>query len=358
MALSRQSIRFCTAADGCRIAYATSGRGPALVKVGNWLTHLEFDLQSPVWGHLVETLSQDHTVIRYDQRGTGLSDWDAPAQSFEAWVSDLETVVDAAGIERFALLGVSQGAPVGIEYAVRHPDRVTHLVLHGGYARGRLRRGEDPALREVALTNIKLAELGWGRDDDVSFRQFFTSQFIPGGTLEQLQWFNELQRASASPANAARVMRVLYDIDVDEALPRIECPTLVLHATGDLTVPFAEGRRLASAIAHSRFVPLGTANHLMLAQDPAWPRWVAEVREFLGASAQDDEAPFPNLTPRERELLELLAQGRDNAQMAALLGLSDKTVRNRVSAIFAKLEVENRPQAIVRARKAGFGAAE
>jgi pimeloyl-ACP methyl ester carboxylesterase/DNA-binding CsgD family transcriptional regulator len=297
-------------------------------------------------------------VIRYDQRGTGLSDWEVPAQSFESWVHDLETVVEAAGLERFALLGVSQGVPVGIAYAVRHPERVTHLVLHGGYARGRLRRSDDAASREVALTNIKLAELGWGRDDDTSFRQFFTSQFIPGGTLEQLQWFNELQRLSASPANAARIMRELYDIDVDEALPRVDCPTLVLHATGDLTVPFAEGRRLASAIPQSRFVPLATANHLMLAQDPAWPRWVAEVREFLGVPPQVPEVPFPNLTPRERELLDLLAQGRDNAQMAALLSLSDKTVRNRVSSIFAKLEVENRPQAIVRARKAGFGAGE
>ena len=357
MALSRQSIRFCRAADGCRIAFATSGRGPALVKVGNWLTHLEFDLQSPVWGHLVEALSADHTVIRYDQRGTGLSDRDVPEQSFEAWVNDLETVVDASGIERFALLGVSQGVPVGIEYAVRHPGRLTHLVLHGGYARGRLRRTEDDAmLREVALTNIKLAELGWGRDDDDSFRQFFTSQFIPGGTLEQLRWFNELQRISASPAAAARIMRVLYDIEVSEALPRVECPTLVLHATGDLSVPFDEGRHLASGISHSRFVPLASANHLILAQDPAWPRWVAEVREFLGATPQAQGDHFPSLTPRERELLELLAQGRDNAQMAAHLGLSDKTVRNHVSNIFTKLEAENRPQAIVKARKAGFGA--
>ncbi|MGJ7506106.1 alpha/beta fold hydrolase [Variovorax sp. GT1P44] len=352
----RQTIRFCSAPDSTPIAFARSGRGTPLVKVGNWLTHLEFDLRSPVWGHLVETLSLDHAVIRYDQRGTGLSDWEVDDISFDAWVADLEAVVEAAGVERFALLGVSQGVPVGIAYAVRHPERVTHLVLHGGYARGRLRRGGDAAQRELAETNIKLAELGWGRDE-ASFRQFFTSQFIPDGTLEQLRWFNELQRVSTSPVNAARMMRTLYDIDVGAMLARIECPTLVLHATGDLSVPFAEGRLLAGGIQQARFVPLATANHLMLAQDAEWPRWVAEVRDFL-TTAGDTAAlqPFANLTSRERELVELIAQGRDNAQIAALLGLSDKTVRNHVSNIFTKLEVENRPQAIVLARNAGFGA--
>ena len=351
----RQTIRFCTAHDGARIAFAETGQGAPLVKVGNWLTHLEFELTSPVWSHLVEALSRGHRVLRYDQRGTGLSDWDVDDFSFEAMVRDLETVVDAAGVERFALLGISQGCPVGIAYAVRHPERVSQLILHGGYARGRRRRGGDADSLELADTMVKLAELGWGQADS-SFRQLFTHQFIPEATVEQQRWFNELERVSASPHNAARTIRTLYEIDVAALLPAIDCPTLVLHATHDLSVPFAEGRLLAGAIAQARFVPLDTPHHLMLADDPAWARWTDEVQQFLGMrSALASDPRFDSLTPRERELVELIAQGRDNAQIAAVLALSDKTVRNHITSIFAKLEVENRPQAIVLARNAGFG---
>jgi pimeloyl-ACP methyl ester carboxylesterase/DNA-binding CsgD family transcriptional regulator len=351
----RQTIRFCTAHDGARIAYATTGKGPPLVKVGNWLTHLEIDLQSPVWGHVVEALSQDFEVLRYDERGTGLSDWEVADISFDAWVQDLESVVDAAGLERFPLLGISQGAAVGIAYATRHPERVSHLVIHGGYARGRRRRGGERANHEIADTMIRLAELGWGKDDP-SFRQFFTTQFIPEGTAEQHRWFNELERLSTSPANAARMMRVFYEIDVTSLLPQLRCPTLVLHGTGDLTVPFAEGRLLAGAIEAARFVPLDTPHHLVLAQDAAWQRWTQEVREFLGVDRRTGADPWlARLTAREQQLLELIAQGRDNSQCAAVLQLSEKTVRNRITSIFAKLEVESRAQAIVLARQAGYG---
>jgi pimeloyl-ACP methyl ester carboxylesterase/DNA-binding CsgD family transcriptional regulator len=353
----RQKIRFCTAHDGVRIAYATSGSGPPLVKAANWLSHLEFDLHSPVWGHLIETLSCDYGVVRYDQRGTGLSDWDVGDISFESWVRDLETVVDAAGVDRFPLLGISQGAAVAIAYAIRHPQRVTHLILHGGYARGRRKRGGDASALELADTMVKLAELGWGKDD-ASFRQFFTSQFIPEGTPEQHRWFNELERVSTSPRNAARMMREFYEIDVTALLPRVDCPTLVLHATGDLSVPFAEGRLIAGLIEQARFVPLDTPHHLMLEQDAAWARWTDEVREFLDTMPIAPNDPqFAALTRRERDLVELIAQGRDNAQIAAVLALSDKTVRNHITSIFAKLEVENRAQAIVLARTAGYGAA-
>ena len=352
----RQKIRFCTAHDGARIAYATSGQGPPLVKAANWLSHLEFDLHSPVWGHLIESLSRDHCVVRYDQRGTGLSDWDVADISLESWVRDLEAVIDAAGVERFPLLGISQGAAVAITYAIRHPERVTHLVLHGGYARGRRQRGGDAATLELADTMIKLAELGWGQND-ASFRQFFTSQFIPEGTPQQHRWFNELERVSTSPRNAARMMREFYEIDVTALLPRVDCPTLVLHATGDLSVPFAEGRLIAGLIEQARFVPLDSPHHLMLEQDAAWARWTDEVREFLGGTTPTDDPLFAALTRRERELVELIAQGRDNAQLAAVLTLSDKTVRNHITSIFAKLEVENRAQAIVLARTAGYGSA-
>jgi pimeloyl-ACP methyl ester carboxylesterase/DNA-binding CsgD family transcriptional regulator len=351
----QQTIRFCTAHDGVRLAYAKSGSGTPLVRVGNWMSHLEFDVRSPVWGHFLEALSRDHTVIRYDQRGTGLSDWDIDDISFEAWVRDLETVVDAAGVDRFALLGMSQGVPVGVAYVIRHPERVSHLILHGGYARGRRKRTQDPALWEEADTLAKLAELGWGKND-TAFRQFFTSQFIPGGTPEQHRWFNELERVSTSPHNAARMMREFDQIDVTPLLPQVACPTLVLHSNRDMRVPFAEGRLIAGLIDQARFVPLDSENHLMLEQDPAWARWLEEVQSFLGTARADREDPaFASLTPRERDLVELIAQGRDNAQIGAVLQLSDKTVRNHITSIFDKIGVESRAQAIVTARERGLG---
>jgi len=351
----RQQIRFCTGHDGTRIAYATSGRGTPLVKASNWLSHLELDNGNPVWGHLIDELTRHHTLLRYDQRGCGLSDWQVKEISFEAWVKDLERVVDAAGLERFPLLGLSQGASIAVAYAVRHPERVSHLVLHGGYARGRLKRHPTPAQREEAETMNKLAELGWGQENP-AFRQFFTTQFIPGGSQAQHQWFNELQRVSTSPQNAARMMRVFNDIDIVPMLDDVKCPTLILHAAGDVRVPFDEGRLFASHIPDARYVPLESDNHLLLQDEPAWERWVQEVRDFLPHHPHDMRS-LTQLTPRERELVELLAQGRDNSQIAASLDLSEKTVRNHITSIYAKLEVENRGQLIVMAREAGFGVA-
>ncbi len=349
----KQKIRFCTARDGARLAVATTGHGPPLVKVGNWLSHLDFDLDSPVWGHLLAELSSTHTVVRYDQRGTGLSDWQVDDISFDAWVDDLDCVIESMGLGRFPLLAISQGVSIAVAYVQRRPERVSHLILHGGYARGRRVRSDDPVKHEEAEAMARLAELGWDREDS-TFRQLFTSQFLPEGTLEQQRWFNELAHVSTSAANAGRMIRVFDRIDVSPLLPHVACPTLVLHATGDLRVPFAEGRAIAGQIPQARFVPLDSVHHLMLAQDRAWPRWVEEVREFLKGGDGADAA-FASLTARERELLELMAQGRDNAQIAATLGLSEKTVRNHVTHVFDKLAVENRPQAIVRAREAGFG---
>lgn len=349
----KQQIRFCTAHDGVQIAYATSGRGTPLVKASNWLSHLEYDNGNPVWGHLIEELSQRHTLIRYDQRGCGLSDWNVADISFEAWVSDLERVVDAAGLSRFPLLGISQGASIAVAYAVRHPERVSHLILHGGYARGRLKRNPSPQQREEAETMNKLAELGWGQENP-AFRQFFTTQFIPGGTQAQHEWLNELQRVSTSPANAARMMRVFNDIDIVSMLDHVTCPTLILHAAGDARVPFDEGRLFASHIPDARYVPLESNNHLLLQDEPAWQRWMQELQDFLPRFVQDTSS-LAHLTMRERELVELMAQGRDNSQIAAFVGLSEKTVRNHITNIYAKLEVENRGQMIVMARQAGFG---
>lgn len=350
--MSTQQIRFLSSADSVQLAWAQSGQGGrTIVKAATWLSHLEVDEGSPVWQHVLEAMAAFGRFVRYDERGCGLSDWQVDDLSFARWVDDLGAVVGAAGAAPCVLLGISQGAAVAIAYAARHPERVSHLVLHGGYARGRLARSASLEQGDEAETMARLAELGWGRDDP-SFRQFFTSQFIPGGTPEQHQWFNEMERLSTSPANAARFMREFNTIDVTALLPRVTCPTLVLHSRQDLRVPFAEGRLLAGGIAGARFVPIDSRNHLLLADEPGWQVWLDAVRGFLA----DDEGIFDTLSPRQREVLELIARGRDNAQIAAVLGLAEKTVRNQVSVILDRLGVATRAQAIVRAREAGLGA--
>lgn len=348
-----QQIRFARGHDGVRLAYASSGAGPTVIKAATWLSHLEYDWESPVWRHLLREMSRSSRFVRYDERGCGLSDWAVEDLSFDNWLRDLEAIVEALGVPRLALLGMSQGASISIAYAVRHPERVTHLVLHGGYARGRLVRSDTQQQRDEAETMARLAELGWGRAEP-SFRQFFTSQFIPGGTPEQHQWFNELERLSCSPANAARFMREFARIDVQALLPQVRCPTLVLHSRNDVRVPMTESLLMASAIPGAQFVPIDSGNHLLLEDEPGWPQWVEAVRAFL-PTATDADPAFAGLTVREREVLDLLAQGRDNAQIAATLSLSEKTVRNQTSALYAKLGVETRAQAIVRARDGGFG---
>jgi len=278
-----QQIRFCRSPDGTRIAYATIGEGPPLVKAANWMTHLDYDWQSPVWRHWLEGLAHHRQLVRYDERGCGLSDWDVDDFSFDAWVDDLELVVDAMGLERFPLLGVSQGAAVAIAYTIRHADRVSHLVLFGSYARGRLARAvTDEQLREVAL-DLDLARVGWGRDDP-SFRQVFTSLFLPDGTPEQWQAFNELQRRTTSPENAVRFLEVFARIDVTELAPQVRCPTLILHSRDDVRQPLASARECAALIPGSRLVPLDSRNHILTGSEPAWPVFLDELDRFLAAS--------------------------------------------------------------------------
>ena len=272
-----QEVRFCTAADGARIAYAVAGSGQPLVKAANWLSHIEYEWQSPVWSHLLHALTADYRLIRYDERGNGLSDWDAGI-SFEAFVRDLESVVDAAGVDKFALLGVSGGCSVSILYALRHPKRVTHLILYGGAARGRRKRGEKQTALSDALHTLMLQ--GWGQENP-AFRQLFTSMFIPGGTAEQAQWFNDLQRNTTSPENAVRLTRAREEVDIAHLLPELHVPTLVLHRRGDALVPFEEGRRMAAAIEGARFVALEGGNHLLLEGEPATGRMLEEIANFL-----------------------------------------------------------------------------
>jgi pimeloyl-ACP methyl ester carboxylesterase/DNA-binding winged helix-turn-helix (wHTH) protein len=274
-----QDVHFCTASDGVRIAYAEVGQGPPLLKAANWLNHLEYDWESPVWSPFLQALAAEHRLIRYDARGNGLSDWEVEDLSLEAFVRDLESVVEAAGLSRFALLGMSQGCAVSIAYAVRHPEGVSHLVLYGGFARGRCKRGLPQDI-EGSDAVVTLIRQGWGQDNPAC-RQFFTSLFMPGATAEQMQSFNDMQRITTCAENAVRLRRVVDDMDVTNLLSRVTAPTLVLHCRNDAMQPFDEGRRIAAGIRGARFVALEGRNHMILQSDPVWSRFFDEVNDFL-----------------------------------------------------------------------------
>jgi pimeloyl-ACP methyl ester carboxylesterase/DNA-binding CsgD family transcriptional regulator len=360
-----QEIRFCIAQDGTRLAYAKVGQGPLLVKAANWMSHLEYNWNSPVWQPWLAALSRFHTLYHYDERGCGLSDWDVPDFSLDAWVRDLETVVDAAGLDRFPLFGMSQGGAIAVAYAARHPERVSHLVLYGTFICGLLRRDPTPAELEERDVLLKLMKLGWGKDNP-AFRQVFTYCFIPEGTPEQISWFNDLMPTSCSAENAVRLKMAFDEIDVREIATTLNVPTLVMHAKDDVACPFEDGRQTAAHIPGARFVPLEGKNHIMFSTDPDWSRLWYETYRFLGvgsdqlrATPNDVSMPASDilsaeLTAREREVLRLLARGCQNAEIAQRLVLSPKTVRNYVSNIYSKLQINNRSEAIVLARRIGF----
>lgn len=275
----RQRIAFATAADGTRIAWASVGQGPPLLKAANWLNHLEHDWTSPVWAPLFHELARDHRLVRYDERGNGLSDREVEDLGFDAFVADLETVVEAVGLDRFPLIGLSQGAAVAIRYATRHPERVTRLVLWGGYAAG-WRVDGDAALKAERTALITLVRQGWGRDDP-SYRQIFSRAFMPQATADELADFDEFQRLSTSAENAARFLETFADIDVRQDLAHVRCPTLVLHARDDRRVPLEQGKRIAAGIPGAEFVSLPTDSHLLLGREPAATQFVERVRAFL-----------------------------------------------------------------------------
>jgi len=277
-----QRISFCRATDGVRLAYATVGEGPPLVRAANWMTHLGYDIESPVWRHWVGDLSVGHTFIRYDERGCGLSDWDSGEFSFADWVADLESVVDALELQQFPLLGVSQGGAVAIAYAARHPERVSKLVLCGAYARGRGVRAVGPDEQRAAALDLDLARVGWGRDDP-AFRQVFAAQFLPDGTRADWAAFDQLQRRTTSSDNAVRFLTEFAGIDVREEAQQVRCPTLVLHCRDDHRVPMRSGQELAALIPDARLVALDSKNHLLTAAEPAWQVFLDEVRRFLAA---------------------------------------------------------------------------
>jgi pimeloyl-ACP methyl ester carboxylesterase/DNA-binding CsgD family transcriptional regulator len=356
-----QCVRFVTTRDDVKLAYAVSGNGPPLLKTANWLNHLEFDWNSPVWKHWFEALSAHHRLCRYDIRGTGLSDRRSDADlSFATQISDLELIADSAGLERFALLGVSQGAAIAIEYAARHPERVSHLVLHGGYSKGWANRGPESLRYGRALA--ELMRLGWGIEPS-PFRRMFAELLVPKASEEQVSWFSELQRRTTTGETAARILEATGVIDVSERMKLVQAPTLVLHPRGDVMVPFDQGRNIAAGIPNATFVELDTHNHVLTDGEPAWHRWMEVVGDFLGwhretprrraadAPAVDDD--LARLTTREREILDLVAGGASNLDIAAKLFISEKTVRNHLTAVFEKLGVTSRSQAIVFARDRG-----
>jgi pimeloyl-ACP methyl ester carboxylesterase/DNA-binding CsgD family transcriptional regulator len=349
-----QQIRYVRTADGVQLAWAEAGSGPVLIKAANWLTHLEYEWDSPVWRHWIRFFSHHFRYIRYDERGCGMTDRNVGDLSLDRWVTDIEDIVAAANLEGpFSLLGISQGAAICAAYAAKHPERVSKLVLYGGYARGPFQR-DDPDRASFYRAMIDLVRLEWGSDNP-TFRQVFTSRFIPEGTEEQLDWYNDLCRKTLTPEIAARLLESRAMINVTALLGNVRAPTLVLHSRGDAVAPIAEGHILAAGIAGARFVELDSKNHVLLENEPAWERFCDEVLEFTGRSGASGEDPaFSGLSPREREVLALIAEGLSNAEIAERLSISDKTVRNHVSNLFDKLGVWTRAQAIVFAIDRGF----
>lgn len=352
----QQSIRYLKTADGLQLAWATMGKGAPLIKAASWLTHLQYDLESPVWNHWIRFFASHFRFTRYDERGCGMTQWRVPEVSVPRWIDDLEAVAAASEPQgSMAVLGISQGAAIGIGYAVRHPERVSHLILYGGYATGWARRGDEEGLRRYQAI-VELIRLGWGTDN-VAFRQIFTSRFVPDASAEQLEWFNELCRKTTTPEVAAHLMLARSEVDVRDLLSQVRVPTLVVHAADDNVTPISASRELASGIPNAEFVQLESRNHVLLEHEPAWDRFKQVVLEFTGQDQAREPAQserFATLTSRERDVLGGLMSGYTNAEIAAKLHISDKTVRNIVSRIFEKLSVKSRAQAIVMARDHGL----
>lgn len=335
-----QDVRFCRGRDGVRLAWAIHGNGPPVIVVSCWLSHLQHDWRSPVWQHFLRDLGEFSTIVRYDERGFGMSDWDITDFSLEARYGDLEALVEATGFERFALLGMSGGSPVAMAYAARHPERVTRLILYGTVS-------PQPTTFEgqrldVEQTFRSMIRVGWATEDPL-FRRVFTRIYIPNASEEQMRWFDDLERMSTSPANAVASRLAQQAVDVADEIPRIDAPTLILHAVGDRAAPFGNAVKVAGQIPDARLIELDSANHILLAGEPAWARLLAEVRAFLGPDRWVDDGlaarPAEALSGRELDVLRQAARGLDNAAIAAELGLSMRTVERHLSNAYGKLGV-------------------
>jgi pimeloyl-ACP methyl ester carboxylesterase/DNA-binding CsgD family transcriptional regulator len=335
-----QQIRFTRGRDGVRLAYAVHGSGPPLIVVSCWLSHLQHDWRSPVWRHFLEELGEIATLVRYDERGLGMSDWNVDDFSFEARFGDLEALVDALGFDQFALLGMSGGSSVAMAYAARHPERVSRLILYGTVC------GRPVSFDEIGWAEEEtwrsLIRVGWAKEDPV-FRRVFTQKFIPGATDEQMQWFDALQRMATSPKNAVESRAERQAVAIQGELPRIKAPTLILQALEDEVATFANAIEVAELIPDARLVPLESRNHILLADEPAWARFVDEVRTFVEpdrrAMRAAGDAGVEALSARELDVLREVAEGRSNGEIGAVLGLSARTVERHLSNAYGKLSV-------------------
>jgi pimeloyl-ACP methyl ester carboxylesterase/DNA-binding CsgD family transcriptional regulator len=336
---------FAAGDDGVRIAYARQGGGPVVVRAAHWLSHLEFDWHTPVWRGFLTELASVGALVRYDQRGTGMSDREVGDLSFEAMVTDLEHVVDALELEQITLLGMSQGGAISIAYAVRHPERVSRLVLCGAYARGHSHRDRPAQQRDEADVLLEMIRVGWGTADP-KFRRVFADMFMPDATEEQRAAFDQLQRVSAAPETAYRLRQTFSEIDVSGLLTSVATPTLVMHVVEDGVVPFAEGQLVAASITGARFVALNGRDHILLPGHPGFTRFFAELRSFVASGqtpgAARDSSLVRLLTSREREIVALVADGRSNEEIASVLFLSPRTVERHLSNVYVKLGVEGK----------------
>src|SRR5919204_1614170 len=354
MSQPAQEIRFCTSRDGVRIAYATCGVGPPLIWIGHWVRHLNFDWESPIWRPWLLLLSNRHCVIRYDWRGCGLSDREDVEFSLEKHVEDLEAVVEATALQHFVLVAEAGGGVVSMVYAARHPERVIRLVLYGTQTRGALVRRDTRRLEE-GRAFLDVMKVGW-HSDTPAYGKFFTTLHMPDASAEQFRSYGQLLRQTTSPENATALVQAYFEADALDVVPQVRCPTLVFHAREDAIIPFEEGRLVASLIPSARFVPLESRNHILQEREPPGRQRVREVEAFLPVSSNDSRGfSLAALTPRERDVLELIAQGLDNYRIAKQLGISEKTVRNHASTVFDKIGANSRAQAVALARDAGLG---
>lgn len=344
----RQEIRFCRAPDGVRIAYAVHGSGPPLVVDSCWLSHLQYDWQSPVWRHYLQEWGSYCTVVRFDERGHGLSDRDVTDHSLESRLGDLEAVVDDAGLDRFALLAMAQGGPVAIAYTARHPERVSRLVFYGSYSG---QQSKDPTEAEMNDTLDRLIRVGWARPDS-AFRRVFTSLMIPNATEEQHVWLDELQRVATTAETAATSRRQRLAADSSALMSELRLPTLVMHSRGDRMNDFSEARGLAAGITGAVLVTLESDNHIVLEDEPAWQVFATELRDFLapeqhqvrsdGHARPAPRASLAELSARELEILQRAARGLDNEEIAAELTISLRTVERHLQNVYAKLDLHGR----------------
>ncbi len=315
-----------------------------LVKASAWLTHLEYDVQSPIWAHWVRFLEDHFDYLRYDERGCGLSDRQTGDLTVVSWTDDLERVIEAAALPKpFVLMAMSQGTAAAVSFAARHPEQVSHLVICGGYARGVHHRGNPEAAKFYdALTDV--FRMGWELKNP-TFREVFTKRFVPDGDPEKIRWFNELCQRTTTPEVGAQLLRARGDMDVSALLGDVTCKTLILHAEGDQVAPISEGHYLARRIPNAELVVLPSENHILQEDEPAWGIFCEQVLAFVGQSRPDAAAA---LTARERQVLEGLCNAKSNKEIARDLGVSDKTVRNQLTSIFAKLGVTSRQEAILK----------